>query len=63
MIGSLVSVLSPLADPVAEALVHFLWQGGLIALLLSGVLQLLRNHSADLRYRWACWVVWSAFWR
>jgi beta-lactamase regulating signal transducer with metallopeptidase domain len=36
------------------ALVHFLWQGALIALLLGGVNLLLRKAGAGLRYAVAC---------
>ncbi len=51
--GSLISLVGPLS----EALVHFVWQGGLVALLLSGILRLLHDRPADLRYRWACWAL------
>ena len=35
-------------------LVHFLWQGSLVALILGGVLLLLRAQSARLRYGFTC---------
>jgi beta-lactamase regulating signal transducer with metallopeptidase domain len=40
----------PLARPVAWALAHFLWQGALVGVLLSGILVLLEGKSASLRY-------------
>ena len=39
---------SPL--PAARALVHFLWQGALVALLAAGALALMRRSSAGSRY-------------
>ncbi|RZL08289.1 MAG: hypothetical protein EOO62_15590, partial [Hymenobacter sp.] len=44
-------VLSPaLVRGVGYALLHSLWQGGALALLLAGVLPLLRRHRAEVRY-------------
>jgi bla regulator protein BlaR1 len=44
-------VLSPaLVRGVGYALLHSLWQGGVLALLLAGVLPLLRRHQAEVRY-------------
>jgi beta-lactamase regulating signal transducer with metallopeptidase domain len=43
--------LSPaLVRGVGYALLHSLWQGGVLALLLAGVLPLLRRHRAEVRY-------------
>lgn len=39
--------------PVSWALIHFLWQGSLVAIALALVLYLLRGHAAAVRYRWA----------
>jgi beta-lactamase regulating signal transducer with metallopeptidase domain len=36
------------------ALVHFLWQGTLVALLLAAVLRAMRKQSAEVRYAAAC---------
>ena len=44
-------VLSPaLVRGVGYALLHSLWQGGVLAVLLAGVLPLLRRHRAEVRY-------------
>ena len=44
-------VLSPaLVRGVGYALLHSLWQGGVLALLLAAVLPLLRRHRAEVRY-------------
>ena len=42
--------LARFVAPLGWALVHALWQGALVAFLLSGVLALLRNASAEARY-------------
>ncbi len=44
----------PLLRALGWALLHFLWQGALVALLLAGVLSLLRERAANLRYAAAC---------
>jgi hypothetical protein len=44
----------PLIQSLGWALVHFLWQGALIALLLGGVNLLLRKAGAGVRYAAAC---------
>ncbi|MBC7933710.1 MAG: hypothetical protein H7Z38_24375, partial [Rubrivivax sp.] len=36
------------------ALLHSLWQGGLVAVVLAGALSLLKGRSASLRYALAC---------
>ncbi len=41
---------SQLADRAAWTLMHFVWQGALIAAITAGLLQLLRRHSARMRY-------------
>ncbi|GAB3635745.1 hypothetical protein GCM10027422_13350 [Hymenobacter arcticus] len=44
-------MVSPaLVRGVGYALLHSLWQGGVLALLLAGVLPLLRRHRAEVRY-------------
>ena len=35
-------------------LLHFVWQGALVALLLAGVLYLLRRRTAQVRYAVSC---------
>ena len=40
--------------PMAWALVHFLWQGALVAVVLAGLLAVTRNRSSNLRYGIAC---------
>ena len=40
----------PVAQAVAWALLHFVWQGALIAALTSVVLLALRRSAADIRY-------------
>src|SRR2546426_2036225 len=44
----------PLILALGWALLHFLWQGVLIAMLLGGANLLLRSASAGLRYAAAC---------
>jgi uncharacterized protein (TIGR03435 family) len=46
--------MSPLAQAVSAALIHFIWQGALVGVLLWVALAALRNHSADLRYAVSC---------
>src|SRR5581483_11635717 len=41
-------------QPLGWSLVHFLWQGAVVALLLAGYLRLLRPRSANARYLTAC---------
>jgi beta-lactamase regulating signal transducer with metallopeptidase domain len=40
----------PLVQPVAWALIHSVWQGGLLALALAAALSLLRGRSPQVRY-------------
>jgi Zn-dependent protease with chaperone function len=44
----------PLAEAVGWALVHFLWQGATVALVVAGLLALMRRQSAQTRYLTAC---------
>src|SRR5262245_9087317 len=43
-----------LTTALGWALIHFIWQGTLAAILLAGVLQILRGRSANARYAAAC---------
>jgi beta-lactamase regulating signal transducer with metallopeptidase domain len=45
---------SPFAKALGWSLIHFLWEGGLIALLLAALLFLCRRGSARVRYALAC---------
>jgi len=47
-------VLGAVAEPVMHTLLHFLWQGSLVALGLAGLLLVFRPRRAEVRYRWAC---------
>jgi GWxTD domain-containing protein len=44
----------PLIHAIGWSLLHFLWEGAIIALLLASALGLLSNRSAQLRYMAAC---------
>jgi bla regulator protein blaR1 len=44
----------PLFQALGWALVHFIWQGALVALLYAGLAALLRRRAANLRYSAAC---------
>ncbi|MFO0902363.1 MAG: carboxypeptidase regulatory-like domain-containing protein [Pirellulales bacterium] len=46
--------LAPAAERMGWALVHFLWQGVALAMLLAVLLRLLRDRSAQSRYVSAC---------
>jgi hypothetical protein len=48
------SDLSRITGLIGMALLHFLWQGALLALLLAGLLLLLKNSAAAARYAAAC---------
>jgi len=53
--NSLEMLLSkPLFQALGWALVHFIWQGALIAILYAGLAALLRRRAANLRYSVAC---------
>jgi GWxTD domain-containing protein len=44
----------PLIHAVGWSLLHFLWEGSIVAVLLMCALRLLRSHSSQLRYIAAC---------
>jgi len=44
----------PVMEALGWTLIHFTWQGTLIALLLAGVLRMLRGASTNARYTVAC---------
>ena len=44
----------PMVETLGWTLLHFLWQGALIALILAALLWLLKNHVSSLRYGLAC---------
>jgi GWxTD domain-containing protein len=44
----------PLIHAVGWSLLHFLWEGAIVALLLTSALRLLSNRSPQLRYMAAC---------
>ena len=44
----------PLIHAVGWSLLHFVWEGAIIGLLLASALRLLRNRSSQLRYVAAC---------
>ena len=48
-------LLSPLAERLGWGLLHFLWEGAVIAALLAVALWVLRNRSPNARYL-AGWV-------
>src|SRR5581483_2958562 len=49
-----VLLTKPLFQALGWALVHFIWQGALVALLYAGLAALLRRRAANLRYSVAC---------
>ena len=51
---SLISAVLSAAEPVSWILIHSLWLGGLIALLLAATLLILRQSKPQLRYAIAC---------
>jgi beta-lactamase regulating signal transducer with metallopeptidase domain len=50
----ILSYEQPLIHAVGWSLLHFLWEGAIVALLLTSALRLLRNRSSQLRYLVAC---------
>jgi uncharacterized protein (TIGR03435 family) len=46
--------MSPLAQALSAALIHFVWQGALVGVLLWAALAALRNRSATTRYAVSC---------
>ncbi|MFH1845105.1 MAG: M56 family metallopeptidase, partial [bacterium] len=51
------TILDTAAEPAMHALVHFLWQGSVVAMALGIVLLSLRRRSAAARYQCACWAL------
>ena len=51
---SLTPIEQPLIHAVGWSLLHFLWEGAIVALLLASALRLLSNRSSQLRYMAAC---------
>jgi GWxTD domain-containing protein len=54
MKSTILAYEQPLIHAVGWSLLHFLWQGAIVAVLLTSALRLLRNRSSDLRYAAAC---------
>src|SRR5262245_6584567 len=46
--------MTPLLQTAGWTLIHFVWQGAAIALVIAAALRLLRDRSADARYLIAC---------
>lgn len=46
--------MQPLITAAGWALLHFVWQGALVAALLAGVMSLLHHRTANLRYLATC---------
>lgn len=46
--------MNPWTQITGWTLVHFIWQGGLVALATAAALQLCRRHSSEARYAIAC---------
>src|SRR6185503_2167948 len=44
----------PLAQQLAWALLHFLWQGAAVSIVFAVGMRLLRDHSANARYIFGC---------
>jgi len=53
----LATILDTVAEPAMHALIHFLWQGSVVAIVLGIVLLSLRRRSAAARYQCACWAL------
>lgn len=51
---SIFAELQTLSYALGWALIHSLWQGATVALLLAALMRLLRGHSANIRYLAAC---------
>lgn len=45
---------TPIVETLGLTLVHFLWQGALVAVIFAALLHLLKNSSAATRYKTAC---------
>jgi hypothetical protein len=50
----MIKMTQPLVHYVGWSLLHFLWEGAIVALLLTSALRLLSNRSSQLRYTAAC---------
>jgi len=46
--------MSSLTEVIGWTLIHFVWQGSAIALVLAAALRILRTRSANARYLAAC---------
>jgi hypothetical protein len=44
----------PVMEAVGWALMHFIWQGALIAVLLANIMSYIRRSAAEARYLIAC---------
>ena len=44
------TTLATVVEALGWSLLHFLWQGTAVAILLAGILMIFRNGSAQLRY-------------
>ena len=44
----------PIFQALGWALVHFIWQGAIVAILYAGVAAMLRKRAANVRYTVAC---------
>src|SRR5215471_4248128 len=44
----------PVIEVLGWTLIHFIWQGAFVALLLAVVLRILRRRSSNARYAGAC---------
>ncbi|MFO0821167.1 MAG: carboxypeptidase regulatory-like domain-containing protein [Pirellulales bacterium] len=51
---ALVDWLAPVAERLGWALIHFLWQGAALAVMLAVLLRVLRDRSAQARYVLGC---------
>ena len=54
MFPGLAGIFRTLVLPVTWGLLHFIWQGALIALLLGGLLLILKRSRPQLRYLLSC---------
>jgi len=45
---------TPIFQALGWALVHFIWQGAIVAILYAGLAALLRRRAANVRYSAAC---------
>ncbi|MCP4685004.1 MAG: M56 family metallopeptidase [bacterium] len=54
MIGQFSQVLGPVASVTTKVLLHSIWQGGLVALLLAAALAFIRHSDTRVRYAVSC---------